>query len=88
MVENIRFDNWIIEDPAGAAIEVTNYYTKVPEEPVSERTPIFRNITISRMTVNRAPVAVSIEGLPEMPVDGLHLMDIRATAGKSWAAGV
>jgi polygalacturonase len=80
VVENIRFDNWIIEDPAGAAIEVTNYYTKIPDEPVSERTPIFRNITLSHMTINRAPVAVSIEGLPEMPVDGLHLMDIRATA--------
>jgi polygalacturonase len=79
-VENIRFDNWIIEDPAGAAIEVTNYYTRVPNEPVSARTPIFRNIAISRMTVNRAPVAVSIEGLPEMPIAGLRLMDIVATA--------
>lgn len=79
-VENIRFDNWIIEDPAGAAIEVTNYYTKVPTEPVSARTPIFKNIAISRMTVNRAPVAVSIEGLSEMPIAGLRLMDIVATA--------
>jgi hypothetical protein len=80
VVENIRFDNWIIEDPAGAAIEVTNYYTRIPDEPVSVRTPIFRNITVSRMTVNRAPIAVSIEGLPEMPIEGLHLMDIVATA--------
>jgi polygalacturonase len=80
VVENIRFDNWIIEDPAGAAIEVTNYYTKVPDEPVSARTPVFRNIAISRMTVNRAPIAVSIEGLPEMPISGLRLMDIVANA--------
>jgi polygalacturonase len=80
VVENIRFDNWIIEDPAGAAIEVTNYYTKVPDEPVSARTPIFRNIALSRMTINRAPVAVSIEGLPEMPISGLRLMDIVANS--------
>ena len=80
VVENIRFDNWIIEDPAGAAIEVTNYYTKIPDEPVSPRTPVFRNIVISRMTVNRAPVAVSIEGLPEMPISGLRLMDIIGNA--------
>ena len=79
-VENVRFDNWIIEDPAGAAIEVTNYYTRVPDEAVSVRTPVFRNIVISRMTVNRAPVAVSIEGLPEMPISGLRLMDIIANA--------
>jgi hypothetical protein len=55
---------------------VTIYYTKIPEEPVSERTPTFRNIVVSRMTVNRAPVVVSIEGLPEMPISGLRLMDI------------
>jgi polygalacturonase len=78
VVENIRFDNWIIEDPAGAAIEVTNYYTRAPQEPVSARTPVFRNIVVSRMTINRAPVAVSIEGLPEMPITGLRLMDIMA----------
>jgi hypothetical protein len=77
-VENIRFDNWIIEDPAGAAIEVTNYYTRVPEEPVSVRTPTFRNIAVSRMTINRAPMAVDIQGLPEMPISGLRLMDIVA----------
>jgi hypothetical protein len=32
------------------------------------------------MTINRAPVAVSIEGLPEMPIYGLRLMDIVANA--------
>jgi polygalacturonase len=80
IVENIRFDNWIIEDPAGAAIEVTNYYTRIPDEPVSARTPIFRDITISRMTVKGAPIAVSIEGLPEKPIEQLHLMDITASA--------
>lgn len=78
VVENVRFDDWIIEDPAGAAIEVTNYYTKVPDEPVSARTPVFRNISIGHMTVNRAPIAVSIEGLPEMPIAGLRLTDILA----------
>jgi polygalacturonase len=80
VVENIRFDDWIIEDPAGAAIEVTNYYTRVPDEPVSARTPVFRNISIGHMTINRAPIAVSIEGLPEMPIEGLRLTDIVASS--------
>jgi polygalacturonase len=79
-LENIRFDNWVIEDTPNPAIEVTNYYTRVPDEPVSERTPIFRNIAISNVTVNRCKTAVSIEGLPEMPVEGLRLTDIIATA--------
>jgi polygalacturonase len=80
LLENIRFDNWIIEDTPDPAIEVTNYYTRVPDEPVSERTPVFRNIVISGVTVNRCRTAVSIEGLPEMPVEGLRLSDIVATA--------
>lgn len=80
VIENIRFDNWIIEDTPNPAIEVTNYYTRVPDEPVSERTPIFRNIVISGVTVNRCRTAVSIEGLPEMPIEGLRLSDVVANA--------
>jgi polygalacturonase len=79
-LENIRFDNWVIEDTPNPAIEVTNYYTRVPDEPASERTPIFRNIAISNVTVNRCRAAVSIEGLPEMPIEGLRLTDIIANA--------
>ncbi|MBZ5617611.1 MAG: glycoside hydrolase family 28 protein [Acidobacteriia bacterium] len=80
VLENIRFDNWVIEDTPNPAIEVTNYYTRTPDEPVSVRTPIFRNIAISHVTINRCKTAVSIEGLPEMPVDGLRLSDVVANA--------
>lgn len=80
LLENIRFDNWIIEDTPNPAIEVTNYYTRVPDEPVSDRTPVFRNFAISGVTINRCRTAVSIEGLPEMPVEGLRLTDIVANA--------
>ncbi|MGA2145395.1 MAG: glycoside hydrolase family 28 protein [Bryobacteraceae bacterium] len=78
--ENIRFSNWVIEDTPYPAIEVTNYYTRVPAEPVSERTPRFRNIAIEGVTVNRCRTAVSIEGLPEMPIEGLRLTDVVASA--------
>jgi polygalacturonase len=80
LLENIRFDNWIIEDTPNPAIEVTNYYTRAPEEPVSVRTPVFRNITIANVTINRCRTAVSIEGLPEMPVQDLRLIDIVGNA--------
>lgn len=80
LLENIRFDNWVIEDTPNPAIEVTNYYTRAPEEPISARTPVFRNFGISNVTVNRCKIAVSIEGLPEMPVEGLRLTDIVANA--------
>ena len=42
-----------------------------------------RSFGVSRMTVNRAPIAVSIEGMPEMPIQSLHLMDIVATNVKA-----
>ena len=55
-------------------INVTNYYTRTPEEPVSEKTPIFRNIAITNMTIRNSKVAMNIEGLPEMPVTGLQIL--------------
>jgi polygalacturonase len=78
LIENIRFDNWTMDD-VGEAINVTSYYTRSPQEPVSKRTPVFRNIAISNMTINGSPVAINVEGLPEMPVTGLQLSNIVAT---------
>ncbi len=81
VIENLRFDNWVIDKPLKDGIVVTNYYVRVPEEPVSERTPVFRNISISNVSVSGAPVVADIQGLPEMPIAGLRLRDITG-AGK------
>jgi polygalacturonase len=83
-VEDLRFDNWTMED-VGQGINITNYYmmegeVKSAPEPVSERTPVFRNIAISHMTINRARVAIDIEGLPEMPIQALRISDVIASA--------
>ena len=78
LIENVRFEHWTM-DNVDEAINVTNYYTRGPEEPVSERTPVFRNIAISDMTINHSPLMINIEGLPEMPVNGLQLSNIIAT---------
>jgi polygalacturonase len=83
-VEDVRFNNWTMED-VGQGINVTNFYimegeVRTPEEPVSRRTPVFRNIAVSNMTINRARVAINIEGLPEMPIDGLRITDVIASA--------
>lgn len=80
-VENIRFDNWTMRD-VNDGIVVTSYYVMGGEkatavEPVSERTPRFRNIAISNVTIEDAKKrAVYIDGLPEMPVRGLRLTDV------------
>ena len=83
VVEDISFDNWTMEN-VGEAITVTNYYlmegeTKTSQEPVSKRTPVFRNIAMSNMIVNGAKVLIDVEGLPEMPIAGLHISNVIGT---------
>ena len=80
VVEDIRFDNWTMQNP-GVAIVVTSYYmmegeTQSSDETVSRRTPILRDIAISHVTVSGAKQLIDIEGLPEMPISGLRLTDI------------
>lgn len=84
VVEDLRFNNWTMED-VGQGINVTNFYimegeVRGGEEPVSKRTPMFRNIAISNMTITGARLAIDVEGLPEMPISGLRLTDIVASA--------
>jgi polygalacturonase len=78
VIENVRFDHWTM-DSVDEAINVTNYYTRGPEEPVSQRTPVFRNIAISNMTINHSPLTINIEGLPEMPITGLQISNVMAS---------
>ena len=85
VVEDVRFDNWTMEN-VGIGIVVTSYYVMGGEsatkpEPVSERTPAFRNIGISNITINGAKKVAEIDGLPEMPITALRLTDVTG-AGK------
>jgi polygalacturonase len=80
VVEDLRFDNWTMEN-VGEAITINNYYmmegeTQTSEEPVSVRTPVFRNIAVSNVTVNGAKVLIDVQGLPEMPIANVHINDV------------
>ncbi len=83
VVEDIRFDNWTMEN-VGEAIVVTNYYlmegeTRHGQEQVSKTTPVFRNIAMSHMTIDGAKTLIDIAGLPEMPIKGLRISDVTGT---------
>jgi len=83
VVEDIRFDNWTMRN-VGEAIVVTNYYlmegeVRRPDQTLSKATPIFRNIAMSHMTIDGAKVLIDIDGLPEMPIQGLRISDIVGT---------
>jgi hypothetical protein len=84
-------------DDVGRAINVSQYYVlearvNSSDTRVSERTPVFRNIVVDNMSINRCratvgyekapPVMINIEGLPEMPISGLRIVNIIAS-GKS-----
>ena len=78
IVENIRYSNFIVEN-VREPIYITNFYTKTDPEPVSERTPIFRDIAISHFTIKNSPLTAKILGLPEMPIQQLRITDMIAS---------
>jgi polygalacturonase len=90
VVENVRFDNWTMVN-VGTGINITSYYlmegeTKASEETLSVRTPVFRNIAISHMTIDHARTAIDVEGLPEMPISDLRISDVIASAEQGMSA--
>jgi hypothetical protein len=61
------------------------FYEKAPAEPVSERTPILRNLHFSDITVRGAPAAGYILGLEEMPVENVTFSNITIDAQKGFS---
>jgi DNA sulfur modification protein DndE len=54
-------------------------------EPVSEKTPQFRDIYIENVICRGARQAVALVGLPEMPIRGIHLDNVSITAERGVA---
>jgi len=79
VVENIRCNNFVV-DNVREPIYITNFYTKTEPEPVSERTPIFRDIAISHFTIKNSPYTARIYGLPEMPINRLRITDVTSSS--------
>jgi len=97
IVENIYINKVSMTDIKTDAITFNMYYggksvaemladgdnpdntTKVP---VTEETPIFRNIDIKDIVCNGAGRAMEFNGLPEMPIDGIKLQNITIQAKK------
>lgn len=85
VVEDIRFDNWTMEN-VGAAISISDAGYQMEGEPpdpgegpVTNRTPVFRNIAISNMTVNGSQSLIDVEGIAEMPISNLRISNVIGT---------
>jgi polygalacturonase len=79
IVEEIRVDNIIMKNIGDQAIVLDMQYAKTQPEPVSVRTPQFRNIHFSNIT-GQTNEAIFINGLAEMPVDDISFNDIQFDA--------
>jgi polygalacturonase len=87
VIEDMRFDNFVIEGATQEAIEITSLYhdkgegraAGAPDEPASALTPVFRNLAFSSITIANANQVASIEGLPRMAIQQLRFTDVVAT---------
>jgi polygalacturonase len=75
VVEDISVSNIIMKNIRDEAITLNMFYDKSSVEPVSERTPQFRNIHFSNITGN-AKQAGTLIGLEEMPIENISFSNI------------
>ncbi len=90
IVENIHIRDINMSNIVDEAIFFDMYYwTKPPQAnevqeipPVTEETPKIRNVFIENVQCNGAKVGVFVRGLPEMPVQHIHLKNLNLTVDK------
>lgn len=80
VVEDVRVDNIIMKNIGREALLLDMEYAKGNPEPVTERTPAFRNIYFSNITGTKIKTAIYLNGLVEMPIDGVTFNDIQLDA--------
>lgn len=89
VVEEIRVDNIIMNDIKRDAFIFDLFYDKQSQqEPVSERTPVFRNIHISNITGSDVNKVGYITGIEEMPIDEISFSNINIIAKEGFKANV
>ena len=76
IVEDIRVSNIVMSNIKKEAIVLNLKYSKMPAEPKSDRTPEFRNIYVSGVTVRDVNTPIMVVGLPEAPITGIVMRDV------------
>ena len=76
IVEDIRVSNIVMSNIKKEAIVLNLKYSKMPAEPKSDRTPEFRNIYVSGVTVRDVNTPIIVVGLPEAPITGIVMRDV------------
>lgn len=83
VVEDIRVNNIVMKNIGRNAFIFDLFYDKLSKpEPVSERTPVFRNIHLSDITGSGIKQIGYVKGIEEMPVSDLSFSNINMVAEK------
>jgi len=88
VVEEIRVNNIVMNNIQKNCFIFDLFYTRTQPEPVSERTPIFRNIHISNVTGNNVKKLGYINGLDEMPIENISFSNINIAAENGFTASL
>jgi polygalacturonase len=88
LVENLTYRNITMEN-VKIPINITAYYPRIPKDPaedkaqpVTDKTPVYRNIRIINLTATSPQSAGFIVGLPECVVSNVVLENVRLSAPK------
>jgi polygalacturonase len=87
VVENVDISNVAMSNIKHDAISLNMFYwtSNAPRpqpEPLSERTPVFRNFTFRNIICDGAARAIEMRGLTEMPIESIRLENVRIRATK------
>jgi polygalacturonase len=89
LLQNLTYEN-ITMTKVKNPIYINDYYPErnAPKDPstekagpVTDRTPVNKNITIKNLIVTDCPNAGTIRGLPEMPISNVTLSNVNISAG-------
>jgi len=90
LVHNVYIDHIFMHDILNEAILISSYYEdkrpgSAPQAPViaSDKTPNFQDFHISNVYCSGAKIAISIIGLPQMPVSKIDFTDVTISANKA-----
>lgn len=90
LVHNIFIKNIYMTDIRREAILFNTYYEKDKKssqpKPVTTTTPRFSNFYLDHIYCVGANAAISLTGLPEMPLNQLYFSNINITANKGYSA--
>jgi polygalacturonase len=76
IVEDVRVSNIVMHNIIEEGIVLNMRYQKTNQEPLSERTPTFRDIHLSNISISGAKKGISFFGLEERNINQVSFSDI------------